>query len=156
MRASSLFALLTLVILATGCRTTRPLSGDVSPPPGPGGGGAGEADTTTKARGDVTVDGVSILGAWHAVEVIGNAQATRDLEEGRMEQTLIVSSNGRAVLTGVDRREGEGPVAFNGRITGSRVQFAGMEGSGTLIMSGRRLVLSDPTGRRTVFVRGGG
>jgi hypothetical protein len=101
------------------------------------------------------VDGVSVLGAWTAVEVVGDAQATRDLSDGTLEQTLIVSSNGRAVLTGVDHRAGSGPVTFNGRITGSRIAFTGMEGAGTLLMSGRRLLLRDPSGRSTVFERNG-
>lgn len=101
------------------------------------------------------VDGTSILGAWSAVEVVGDALATRDLADGTMEQTLIVGSNGRAVLTGVDHRAGGTPVAFTGRITGNRIQFAGMEGAGVLLMSGRRLILRAPTGRSTVFARGG-
>ena len=128
--------LLTVLALAAGCQATRP------------------QNTGVATRGDVMVDGTSILGAWNAVEVVGNATATRDLAEGVMEQTLIVRSNGRATLTGVDRREGGEPVAFSGRVTGNRIQFSGMEGAGTLIMSGRRLLLRDPNGRSTVFVRG--
>jgi hypothetical protein len=140
MRARPLLALLVLAASAVGCRTTQPSDG------GP----------TVAARGDVTVDGVSVLGAWTAVEVVGDAQATRDLEDGTMEQTLLVGSNGRVTLTGVDRREGSGPVSFSGRVTGSRVQFTGMEGAGVLLMSGRRLILRDPGGRSTVFVRASG
>jgi hypothetical protein len=143
MPARPLFALLVFAALAGGCSTTRTSS-------------TGEGEPTVTARGDVTVDGVSVLGAWRAVEVVGDAQATRDLQNGTMEQTLLVGSNGRATLTGVDRREGGGPVSFSGRITGSRVTFAGMEGAGTLVMSGHQLVLRDPGGRSTVFVRSGG
>ena len=135
----SLLLLLAVAALAAGCQTTQPRD----PEP-----------TGAALRADVMVDGTSILGAWHAVEVVGNATATRDLAEGVMEQTLIVRSNGRATLTGVDHRAGGDPVAFSGRVTGNRIQFAEMEGAGTLIMSGRRLLLRDPNGRSTVFVRG--
>lgn len=142
MRSAHLLGFLALAALVAGCSSTRP-------PAAPGAPG-----DTAAARGDVTLDGVSILGAWYAVEVVGDPQATDDLADGTMEQTLIVRSNGRTVLTGVDRRAGGSPVSFNGRVTGSRVQFTGMEGAGTLLMSGRRLLLRSPDGRSTVFERG--
>ncbi len=105
---------------------------------------------------DVTIEGTSIVGTWFAVEVLEDAAATRDLEVGTMEMTLLVQPNGRSTLTGVDRREGSGRVSFTGIIEGHRISFDGMDGSGTLSMSGRRLILQDPRGRSTVYIQGSG
>ncbi len=148
-RLTALSALFAFALLAAGCRTTRPDGQS------PGAAGEDTTDSRGGAMRDVTVDGVSILCAWYAVEVVGDARATRDLAAGTLEQTLIVSSNGRAALTGMDRRAGGSPVTFSGRITGSRVRFTGMEGDGTLLLSGRRLTLRDPRGLSTIFVRSG-
>lgn len=153
-RARSL--LLALATLAAGCRTTRPPEPEAGPAEAshPAAEEAAAAEST--ARGDVFLDGVSIRGAWRAVEVPGDARATRDLSNGRTEQTLIVGSNGRALLTSINHRARGEPVTASGRITGNRVQFAGADGAATLLMSGRRLLLRDATGRSTVFIRGGG
>lgn len=141
-----------LALLVVGCSQTQPVA-EQSAPPGtasvnnpPPGGGAGIRD--------VTIQGVSILGTWYAVEVLEDAGATHDLELGTMEMTLLVQPNGRSTLTGVDRREGDGRVSFNGIIEGTRISFDGMDGNGTLSMSGRRLILRDPRGRSTVYVQG--
>ena len=146
----SLFALpaLVLLALAAGCSGPGQMP-DVRPTPA---GGASEA--LPLAPADVVLDGVSLVGAWYAVERVGDVQATRDYEDGTLETTLLVEPNGRAVLTGIDRREGDGAVTFLGQITTNRLSFEGMDGAGTLFMNGRRLVLRDPSGRRTVFLRG--
>jgi len=73
-----------------------------------------------------------------------------------MEMTLLIQPNGRSTLTGADRREGSGQVSFTGIIEGNSISFDGMDGSGTLSMSGRRLILRDPRGRSTVYEQDGG
>ena len=146
---------ISLALLVAGCSQTHEMGDRVPPPPPPvaspvaetqHGGGAGFRD--------VTIEGVSILGTWYAVQVLDDAQTTRDLEVGTMEMTLLVQPNGRSILTGVDRREGSGLVSFPGIVEGNRISFEGMDGSGTLSMSGRRLILLDPRGRSTVYVHG--
>jgi hypothetical protein len=158
---SRLSVLLALTFLAVGCRTTRAPAQEAALPPSvkgaevltgkseAAGGGAGAL-----ARADVRVDGISILGAWRAVEVSGDARATRDLADGRVEESLVVGSNGRAFLARVDHGAGGASASASGRITGNRVRFDGAAGPGTLLMSGRRLLLRDADGRSTVFVRG--
>ena len=73
--------------------------------------GCGGSAPRDAARGmvgsDVVLDGVSILGAWEAVEVLNDPAATRDLESGALEMTLLIMPNGRATLTGNDHREGD-------------------------------------------------
>lgn len=105
---------------------------------------------------DVMIEGVSILGTWYAVEVLEDTDATRDLDAGAMEMTLLVQPNGRSTLTGFDRRQGSGLVSFTGIIEGNRISFDGMDGQGTLSLSGRRLILEDPRGRSTVYEQGSG
>ena len=150
---SLLFASLAIALLATGCSQTQELTS--RPPPAPA-----LVVNTPDEQGagfrDVTLEGISILGTWYAVEVLEDAEATRDLEVGTMEMTLLVQPNGRSTLTGVDRREGSGRVSFTGIIEGNSISFDGMDGSGTLSMSGRRLILRDPRGRSTVYEQGGG
>ena len=146
----------TFAFFAVGCtqtrEATRPGPGRAAVPPqrpAPAAGGAAPAPPPS----DVRLDGVSILGGWYAVEVLDDPAATRDLEAGTLEMTLLVGPNGRATLTGHDRREGEGPVTFSGRITDNKIAFEGMEGAGTLLLNGRRLILRDPRGRSTAYVR---
>ncbi len=132
--------MLLCALLATGCKTSQSQNRD-------------RHMNGYTVLSDVMLDGVSLVGAWYAVEVEGDRLTTRDLEDGTLETTLIVEPNGRAVLTGIDRREGDGPVTFVGLIRGNRITFREMDGAGTLYFSGRRLVLRDPNGRRTVYVR---
>ena len=148
---------LAIALLATGCSQTQGFADRAAPPPpatpapvaeAPEEGGAGFRD--------VTLEGVSILGAWYAVQVLEDAEATRDLEVGTMEMTLLVLPGGRSTLTGEDRRLGSGRVSFTGIIEGNHISFDGIEGDGTLSMSGRHLILRDPRGRSTVYMQGSG
>lgn len=148
-----------VLVVASGCSSSRSLSdrtGDTVEVVGTGGSAVtpSEREVEIAALSDVTLDGTSLLGAWYAVEVVGDRRATRDLEDGTLEKTLLINPNGRAILTGVDRREGSGDATFSGQIDGNRITFVGMDGAGTLSMSGRRLLLRDPNGRSTVYVRG--
>ncbi|NNF58402.1 MAG: hypothetical protein HKN04_09180 [Rhodothermaceae bacterium] len=146
-RYASLF--LVLAVVTAGCATPERTTGPgraATPPSAP-------SPAEAPPPSDVTLDGVSILGAWYAVEVIGDSDMSEDLRAGTLEMTLIVGPNGRATLTGNDRREGSGPVTFSGRITDNRIVFEGMDGAGTLLMNGRRLVLRDPRGRSTAYIR---
>ncbi len=148
-------ASLAVALLATGCSQTQELTGRPPPPPAP----ILVADTPDEpgaAFRDVTLEGVSILGTWYAVQVLEDAEATRDLEVGTMEMTLLVLPGGRSTLTGVDRREGSGRISFTGIIEENSISFDGMEGDGTLSLSGRHLILRDPRGRSTVYEQGGG
>ncbi len=150
-------ASLAIALLATGCSQTQELANRAAPPTTPAPALVADAPEEGGAGfRDVTLDGVSILGTWYAVQVLKDAEATRDLEAGTMEMTLLVQPNGRSTLTGVDRREGSGRVSFTGIIEGNSISFDGMDGSGTLSMSGRRLILRDPTGRSTVYEQGPG
>ena len=144
--ASLVFAVALFVVgCATPERTAGP--GRAATPP------SSSEPAEAPSPSDVTLDGVSILGAWYAVEVIGDSDMSNDLRTGTLEMTLIVGPNGRATMTGTDRREGSGPVTFSGRITDNRILFDGMDGAGTLLMNGRRLVLRDPRGRSTAYIR---
>ncbi len=145
---------LVLALLLVGCSQTRqiPSPGSASTPaptPSP-------TEEGGSAMRDVMIEGVSILGTWYAVEVLEDTDATRDLDAGAMEMTLLVQPNGRSTLTGFDRRQGSGLVSFTGIIEGNRISFDGMDGQGTLSLSGRRLILEDPRGRSTVYEQGSG
>ena len=125
-----------------------------------GGGGAASAFESGAASGgaasggafgDVTLEGVSILGAWQAVEVIGNTRDTRALESGAAALTLIVAPNGRATLTGKSRSQDS--FTRSGRITDNYLTVAGIEGRALLLLNGPRLIVREPDGRSTAFVR---
>ena len=103
---------------------------------------------------DVRLDGQSIVGRWHAVEVVGDAAATADLRRGQLTTTLVVNPTGHVILRGTDRREGRGaPSAFSGRIEGDRLRLGELPGEAEVALVGWRLHLVDPRGRRTVFER---
>lgn len=94
------------------------------------------------------------VGRWVAVEIVGDAEASHDLRRGTLEKVLLVEPDGRVVLRGTDRARGAaGAVSFSGRIQGRVVTFAGLPGAALLSLRGPRLVLSDPAGRSTQFVR---
>ena len=67
----------------------------------------------------------------------------------------MIRPQGHAVLTGVDERASGEPQAFGGTAHGDRLAFAGLSGIARLSVQGRRLLLHDPRGRTTVFVRVG-
>ena len=113
----------------------------------------GEAPPPGETGADVRIDGVSVVGAWRAVAVQGDAEATRDLESGTLQTTLTIAPGGGATLTGVDRRAGGEPVTLRGRVEGRRLAFEGRPSSGILRVEGRRLLLEDPFGRTTVYAR---
>lgn len=126
---------------------SAPEAGDdaTAPPPSP----------APPTDDDVRIGRQSILGAWHAVAVVDDPEATRDLETGVLETALLVGPYGQAVLTGTDRRAGGAPSTFGGQIAGSRITLRGLGGDGTLSLEGQRLLLRDPRGRTMVFVREG-
>lgn len=141
--------------LAAGCMTPEPASRPAhTEPAARPASPARPAPASTAA--DVRLGGISLVGTWAAVVVRGDAAATRDLERGLLEQTLIIRPGGHAILTGADRREGSGaPLAFGGEVRGDRLAFAGMPGAGRLQVQGHRLLLHDPRGRTTEFARVG-
>lgn len=109
--------------------------------------------STLRAGRDVVVDGRSVVGRWLALEVEGDARATRDLTDETLVKVLVVNPGGHAILRGVDRRAGAAPEAFTGDIAGGSLVFDGLPGTARLELDGRRLVLTDPLGRRTRFLR---
>lgn len=163
MRLLTLLSLLNLMVLA-GCKqaeqTTTPDPDNIverQESSGSRGAQVGSAPSSAESAelSDVTIDGISILGAWHALEVVGDETATRDLQDGTMKMSLLVHPNGRVALAGIDNREGSGRnVRFDGRIDGNQLELEGLDGNATLFMSGRRLILRDPRGRSTVYIRG--
>ena len=112
------------------------------------------ASAQVAADRDVRLGGRSVVGRWEAVEVVGDAVATADIQRGALTTTLVVNPTGHVILRGTDRREGRGaPSAFSGRIEGARVHLRGLAGEAEVALLGLRLHLVDPRGRRTVFVR---
>ena len=95
-----------------------------------------------------------LVGRWMAVDVVGDAEATRDLRRGTLEKTLVVNPGGHILLRGVDRVRGRGAgESFSGRLVGEALRFDGLPGAARLTAEGTRLLLRDPTGRVTRFVR---
>lgn len=135
-------ALLLAVALA-GCAPTSPTATPGDPPP-----------REDVAERDVIVDGVSLLGVWHAVGALDEPDADRDLRSGMLTETLVINPRGRATLSGEDRRAGTGHQSFEGRITGNQLAFDGMPGAATIsVRSDGRIVVTDPRDRRTVYER---
>lgn len=104
--------------------------------------------------GDVALGGRSVVGRWVAFDVVGDAEATRDLQSGALQKTLAVNPGGHVILRGIDRIRGRGAAAsFSGRLFGETIAFRDLAGTARLAFDGRRLVLTDPAGRQTRFVR---
>lgn len=122
-------------------------SGAAAQPPDP----AGQPSPLLPSR-DVTLDGVSIVGKWVAVEIYGDRAARQDLRDGHLAKTLVVNPRGRAALSGWDRRTGGAPEAFIGQVAGTRLRLNGLSGEGRLAVRANRLRLHDPTGVTTVYV----
>lgn len=100
------------------------------------------------------VDGVPVTGRWLALSVRGDAEASADLARGRLEKVLVVHPGGRVLLRGTDRERGEGrSPQFTGRLAGRFLRLDGLPGTARLHAEGRRLVLTDPRGAQTVFLR---
>lgn len=103
---------------------------------------------------DVIVDGVSILGVWHATGALDEPDVDADLRSGLLTETLVINPRGRAVLSGEDERAAVGRESFEGQISGSRLAFRGLDGAATIaVRSDGRLVVTDPRGNRTVYER---
>lgn len=101
-----------------------------------------------------SVDGVPVVGRWLALRVVGDEAATADLTFGRLDKVLVVQPGGAVTLRGTDRVMGQGRDAqFTGRLTGSRLRFADLPGTATLRVEGHRLVVRDPRGVETVYLR---
>ena len=116
----------------------------------------GRPSAVAPAR-DVVVGGRSVVGRWLALEVEGDARASRDLADETLVKILTLNPGRRAILRGVDRRAGSAPEVFVGEVvpdgTRARLALDGLRGDARLELAGRRLVLTDPRGRRTVFLR---
>lgn len=101
-----------------------------------------------------TAGGLPLVGRWLAVEVRGDAAATADLADGRLEKVLVVHPGGRAMLRGTDHAQDAGrPQQFTGRVDGSALRLDGLPGVARLRAEGRRLVMADPRGVETVYLR---
>ncbi len=99
-------------------------------------------------------DGVALTGRWLALEVRGDRAATDDLASGRLEKVLVVHPGGRALLRGRDHAQDAGrPAQFTGRVDGGALVLDGLPGAARLRAEGRRLVVTDPRGVETVYLR---
>lgn len=115
---------------------------------------AATASAQVAPERDVRVDGRSVVGRWHAVAVVGDAEATADLQRGRLTTVLVVNPTGHVILRGTDRREGRGaPAAFSGYLVENALRLTDLPGEARVEMVGLRLHLIDPRGRRTEFRR---
>ncbi len=144
MRVSLL--LLLAALFAFGCASSSG-SAVVVPP--------SSSDASSAAPdGDLLLDGVSILGEWTAVGALDEPEADRDLRTGLLVKSLVLQPDGGATLTGEDRRAETGPVVYDGRVSGDRIEFDGLPGAALIALrSDGRLVLTDPRGRRTIYER---
>ena len=97
--------------------------------------------------------GEAAVGRWLAVEVVGDAASTRDLQRGALEKVIVVNPGGHVLLRGVDHAAGGGAVSYFGRLAGRVLTFADLPGAALLSLDGTRLMMTDPTGRVTAFVK---
>ena len=137
----------TLLLALAGCAPTRPpVQRTVQRPVTP-------APAVVVVAPTIQVVDDETVGRWIAVDVVDDADQTADLRRGVLEKTLVINPGGHVILRGVDRAPGGGTAAFTGRLIGRVVTFAELPGAAYLAREGTRLVLIDPTGRRTRFVR---
>ncbi len=137
------FAVLLLVL--AGCASPSEVRRTQSVPP----------DTTPAATPVLTTPPTagSSVGRWIAVDVAGDEEQTRDIRTGVLEKTLVVNPGGHVILRGVDRAAGGGTVSFSGTLVGRVLTFAELPGAAILAHEGTRLLLIDPSGRQTRFIR---
>ena len=143
-------AALALVLPLAACTPTAavrraPVAASSSAPPAESPAAPGPAGTSAAPGQHV--------GRWIAVDVVGDAEASRDLAQGALEKVLVVNPGGHVTLRGVDHRRSADPVAFTGTLVGRVLTFAELPGAAILAREGTRLVLIDPSGRQTRFVR---
>lgn len=101
-----------------------------------------------------SADGLPLVGRWLALEVRGDSAATADLARGRLEMILVVHPGGRALLRGRDHAQDAGrPAQFIGRVDGGSLRLDDLPGEARLRAEGRRLVVTDPRGTETVYLR---
>ncbi len=150
MRVLSPLVLLLTVALMPGC---APASHTGTATGKPSGGGDPMKRGEIVER-DVLVDGVSLLGVWHAMGALDEPDVDNDLRSGMLIETLIVNPRGLVSLTGEDHRADVGRQSFEGRITSDKIAFDGLPGEATItVRSDGRIVVTDPRGRRTVYER---
>jgi len=95
-----------------------------------------------------------LTGRWLAFEVRGDSAATADLARGRLEKVLVVHPGGRALLRGRDHAQDAGrPKQFIGRVEDGALVLDDLPGEARLHVEGRRLVVTDPRGTETVYLR---
>lgn len=111
-----------------------------------------EPPTDSAGEQHLPEDDGSVYGTWYAVEIRGDAQATRDLREDILERTLIIRHRGQVILTGVDRRVNNDPITYAGDLIGNQVYLRGLSGSATVRREGPHLTLTTPGGETTVFL----
>ena len=131
------------LLVLSGCAPTRPVPARPAPPP--------------RATAPVTVAAVPTdaarIGRWIAVDVLGDEAQTRDIRTGVLEKTLVVNPGGHVILRGVDRAPGGGTASYSGTLVGRVLTFADLPGAAILAHEGTRLILIDPSGRQTRFIR---
>ena len=100
------------------------------------------------------VDGLPLSGRWLAFEVLGDENATDDLARGRLEKVLVVHPGGRALLRGTDHAQDAGrPQQYIGHVADGALRLDDLPGEARLRAEGRRLVMVDPRGVETVYLR---
>lgn len=141
--------LLPLVLLAA-CASPRPVSAPAPVPPASAARpGVVRADPTP----DATLGGMALVGVWDAIRDPAGGDRDRDLQRGTLRLTLAIRSSGQAVLDAEDRASASGALRYTGVVSGARLCLRDMSGCAALAVEGRRLVVTDPHGRQTVYAK---
>ena len=135
-----------LLLAVAGCAPTRPPSAVRTEPAGVFSPAVAPVRTTPATA-------ETAIGRWIAVDVVGDDEQTRDIRTGVLEKTLVVNPGGHVILRGVDRAPGGGTASFSGMLVGRVLTFAELPGAAILAHEGTRLLLIDPNGRQTRFIR---
>ncbi len=138
--------LVVLLLVLGGCAEMRPAPPPARTAPPPASAGA-------TAQQVVVPDDADKVGRWIAVDVLGDDAQTRDIRTGVLEKTLVVNPGGHVILRGVDRAPGGGTASYTGTLVGRVLTFADLPGAAILAHEGTRLILIDPSGRQTRFIR---